>query len=52
MDTNNVSSEQMDDMASEYLTSMYESQYDDDQSDGNPHTKPTETDRTDEDLPF
>lgn len=46
---------QMDDLASEYLTGMYESQYEDDQSDGNPHIKVvTQEDikEINEDLPF
>jgi hypothetical protein len=45
----------IDDMATEYLNGMYESQYDDDQSDGNPHTKvvtPEESKQINEDLPF
>lgn len=49
---------QMDDLASEYLTGMYESQYDntdDDQADGNPHVKALtkeEIQKINEDLPF
>jgi len=49
---------QMDDMATEYLTGMYESQYDDvsdDQADGNPHIKTVtqeEIQQINEDIPF
>ena len=45
----------MDDMATEYLNGMYESQYDDDQSDGNPHVKAVTQEKIkqiNEDLPF
>ena len=49
---------QMDDLSSEYLTGMYESQYDntdDDQADGNPHVKALtkeEIQQINEDIPF
>ena len=53
-----IDSKQMDDMATEYLTGMYESQYDesnDDQLDGNPHIKALtkeDIEAINEDIPF
>ena len=53
-----IDSKQMDDMASEYLTGMYESQYDesnDDHSDENPHIKvltKEDIEAINEDIPF
>lgn len=50
----------MDDMATDYLNGMYESQYsdddvNDDQADGNPHTKVVsqqDIEQITEDIPF
>lgn len=48
----------MDDMATEYLNGMYESQYDeanDDQTDGNPHIKALtkeDIEAINDDIPF
>ena len=55
MNVYDLDDKQMDDLASEYLTGMYESQYDDmndDQSDGNPHIKAVTQEDINEDLPF
>ena len=53
-----IDPKQMDDMATEYFNSMYESQYDesnDDQSDGNPHIKvltKEDIEAINEEIPF
>lgn len=58
MNIYDISSQQIDDMATEYLNGMYESQYDesnDDQSDGNPHIKvltKQDIEAINEDIPF
>ena len=58
MNIYDLDSKLIDEMATEYLTGMYESQYDDvndDQADGNPHVKAItkeEIQQINEDIPF
>lgn len=60
MNIYNISVDQMDDMATDYLNGMYESQYsdeeiNDDQADGNQHTKvltQEEIKLINDDIPF